>query len=75
MAVGNAAFMRTKEAKMMKRELNKDMAELKKATDPKYYLNADAVMSDINSAFTNPDAGQLQSKNSHLKMRAKAMRA
>ena len=73
--MGNAAFMRTKEAKMINRGITKDMLELKKATDPKYYLNTEAVMSDINSAFTSNTATSSQAKNSHLKMRAKAMRA
>lgn len=67
--------MRTKEAKLINRGISKEMQELKKATDPKYYLNAEAVMGDINSAFTSATAGASQGKNSHLKMRAKAMRA
>ena len=73
--MGNAAFMRTKEAKQINRTITKEMQELKKATDPKYYLNTDAVMQDINSAFTSNTASASQAKNSHLKMRAKAMRA
>jgi len=42
--MGNAAFMRTKEAKLINRGISKEMQELKKATDPNYYLNTDAVM-------------------------------
>ena len=59
---------------MMKKEMTKDMQDFTKTSDPKYYLNQDAVMQDIENAFTMSTAPS-QSKNSHLKMRAKAMRA
>lgn len=50
------------------------MAALKRDADPNYYLNSNAVMTDINSAFTSAKP-PVSGKSDAFKKRIGAMRA
>jgi hypothetical protein len=60
--------------KLVQRELSNDMAALKRDADPSYYLSTNAVMTDINSAFTSAKP-PVSGKADAIKKRIGAMRA
>jgi hypothetical protein len=52
------------------KDRTREMLAFKKINDPNYFLNTDAVMNDINSAFTTEPSKKEEGKYKDLKARS-----
>lgn len=55
------------------KDRTREMLAFKKINDPNYFLNTDAVMNDINSAFTTEPSKKEEGKYKDLKARSQKM--